>query len=421
MIKSSAVAVSIVVPTYNRAALLRRQLMCLVDQQAGSPNFQVVVADDGSSDGTGELVKTFSDRLDIAYHFHEDDGFRAALTRNAGARLASGEVLVFLDAGALVGPGFVQAHATVHAELAAPAVVLGYTYGFRPWDPFVELEGILARSSPAEVVERYGDHPQFQDMRLPLFESVEFDLRELFTPWTQYWTVNMSVRREDFWRVGGFDESYVGWGGEDVELGFRLHRAGFTPIVSSDAWAIESPHFRDQQANDVSNRRNAWRLWRSHPEPVSEMYSSALSQGRWNPSLEVEYRRLVAGDKSTADDAVDALLSHYIRGCKAAQLSAPRTLALGVTGRSAALRARVGAVTDEWLLAGYDEEARRVADGVRNLYAIGIRTPLDVGSVDLVIASPRLAHLWPRWGDDIAAESRRLGAVLVTPEGTVLQ
>jgi validoxylamine A glucosyltransferase len=132
---------SVVVPTYNRAPLLRKTLASLV-QQRNPPPFKVVVADDGSTDDSEQVAAEFRDSLAIRYCYQEDDGYRVAKARNMGAAIASAPILVFLDSGTLAGPDLLAGHLRHHAEHRAhpgsptggPAVV-GYTYGYRPYAP----------------------------------------------------------------------------------------------------------------------------------------------------------------------------------------------------------------------------------------------------------------------------------------------
>jgi glycosyltransferase involved in cell wall biosynthesis len=79
----------------------------------------VIVGDDGSSDETAEVVRSFGQRLRMCYHFQEDLGFRAGAARNAGARLASAPVLAFLDTGSLASADFVRAHCEAHRRHVA--------------------------------------------------------------------------------------------------------------------------------------------------------------------------------------------------------------------------------------------------------------------------------------------------------------
>ena len=120
--------VSIVIPTYNRSALLRKNLELLCDQTLPRQDYEVIVADDGSSDDTLEVVESFCDRLTLDYHYQDDLGFRAAAARNAGAKLAHAPVLVFLDTGTFPGRGYAEGHLRAHTP---PAPHLGVRLTYR--------------------------------------------------------------------------------------------------------------------------------------------------------------------------------------------------------------------------------------------------------------------------------------------------
>ena len=81
-VENSVPKLSVVIPTYNRSALLAKLLRQLAEQRLPATEFEVIVADDGSSDDTKDVVTSFADRLRIRYHFQEDLGFRAAIARN---------------------------------------------------------------------------------------------------------------------------------------------------------------------------------------------------------------------------------------------------------------------------------------------------------------------------------------------------
>ena len=196
--------------------------------------YEVVVSDDGSSDDTRAVVESFQDRVRLKYHFQEDLGFRVALARNAGARLAEAPVLVFLDCGTLAGPDFVAAHERLHAPDGGPGkAVLGYVHGYPPigndslgFTPLPDLAEAVAQLRPEQVVEKFRDEVSFRDGRYPEYEKVEFDWSRRTVPEELFMTANCSVSAEDFRAVGGFDEIFRSWGLEDAELAYRLNRHG---------------------------------------------------------------------------------------------------------------------------------------------------------------------------------------------------
>ena len=120
---------SIVIPTYNRRELLERTLQSILAMR-DVERCQIIVSDDGSSDGTREAVASYSNRMDIVYRFQEDLGFRAARARNAALDLAKHPLLIFLDCGMLVTSSFLHGHLAAHRHEQRAAAVIGYAYGF---------------------------------------------------------------------------------------------------------------------------------------------------------------------------------------------------------------------------------------------------------------------------------------------------
>ncbi len=89
--------ISVIIPAYNRASFLDEAIQSVLDQdyfvQNDSSSFELLVIDDGSTDNTREIVRSFGDKVN--YHFQEHKGVSAA--RNLGLNLARGDYLCFLD------------------------------------------------------------------------------------------------------------------------------------------------------------------------------------------------------------------------------------------------------------------------------------------------------------------------------------
>jgi hypothetical protein len=371
-------AISVIVPTYNRCEQLRRTLDSLAAQRFPAGAFEVVVSDDGSSDGTAEMVREYAGRLRLRYWSQEDQGFRAAAARNAGARLAGAPVLAFLDSGTLAGPDFVHGHLAAHPAGRRPRVVLGYCRG-------------------------YGGDLSSRDLRHDVFERAGFDLGTYAAPWCLFWTMNCSVRARAFWLAGGFDEGFEGWGGEDIELGYRLFRAGQHFVVSPQAWSIEIPSPRDPEASKAindSSRRNTLRILDLHPEPVVELFFAA------EPSKDTFLTESnIAVLRSWTRAAADLEVHAEIESAVADVPAGDRIAVFGCGGVVPASLAPA-------ILLDFDREplAAALAGGRHTGYQlIGMRTPLDTGSVDVVIITSRLSGIWERWGDLVLAEARRIG------------
>lgn len=186
-------SVSIVIPNRNGAATLGA---CLEAACASShPRFEVVVVDDRSDDGSIEVIRRFPCKL---VRLEEHGGVSKA--RNAGARAASGELLLFVDADCILGRDALSK--AVAAYGPRRDLVLGGTYTPEPADP-----GFFG-----------------------FFQSVFIHHFETKAPAPDYVAAHaMLVDAELFRRSGGFVEgSFIGVAAsvEDVELSHRLRRAG---------------------------------------------------------------------------------------------------------------------------------------------------------------------------------------------------
>jgi glycosyltransferase involved in cell wall biosynthesis len=250
---------TVIIPTYNRAELLRQTLVGLTRQDC--TDFEVVVADDGSSDDTEEVVGTFADRLPVRHLFQPDLGYRVAAARNLGIRAAQGEVCVLLDSGMLPGTRLVSRHLAVHRRSADRVAVVGYAWAFRGTpEPQPEVVAAIDHQDVDRSITRLAaTGPAGRDLRDDYFyDRFGDDLSGQPAPWVTFWGCNVSVRRADLFVVGLFDEAYRSWGFEDLDLGYRLCCAGVRFELSREAAAIHAPHeMGDAAANqcDLENKR----------------------------------------------------------------------------------------------------------------------------------------------------------------------
>lgn len=392
--------ISVVIPTYNRCDFLRRTLESLALQRVSFDRFEVIVSDDGSTDGTFDLCLEFREQLPLRYRHQHDTGYRTGAARNGGARVASAPLLAFLDTGTLAGPDFVGQHLLAHARGPVGGhAVAGYAYAYRFWDPTPDLAEILRGRTPEAVVAEHGDDPAFWDWRHDTLARFDFDLRHYATPWQVFWSMNCSVRAEDFWRVGGYLESYPRWGLEDIELGLRLFRAGVPITFSREAWTIEAPHERDLDRNLSENRINLAQFIDAYrDDPLAELTWAVFTSDVEPFELERDYRALLAWTDKARDLDVREEMAPGLQ-------ARPGRLAVFGCGGS------VPAELPDAELFEFDEALAPHTDGDRHRVhrGIGLRTPLPARSMDLVLITSRLAGLQDRWGDRIREEAHRIG------------
>lgn len=186
-------ACSVVIPAYNAAAVLSQQLSALADQ-VDAPQFEVIVADNGSSDDLAGVVSLWSPKLDVRI---VDASARRgpSAARNVGATSSTAPLLLFCDADDIVAPRWV-------AELVA---ALGaHTFVGGPCRPFSTRPGIWL--------------PQYADDALPV----------AWDSWTYAFAGNFGIRADVWSALGGFDERLTG--AEEIEFAWRADRAGHQPV-----------------------------------------------------------------------------------------------------------------------------------------------------------------------------------------------
>jgi glycosyltransferase involved in cell wall biosynthesis len=194
-----APSVSVVVPTYNRQGALGRVFDALDAQASDQRGFEVVVVNDGSTDGTRAWLDAQRRGFELRVIHQQNSG--PAHARNAGVEAARAPLILFLDDDVEPSRELIREHIASH-EQEADLVVMGpmaslpsYRQAWVAWE-----QAKLERQYTA--MTRGDWQPTFR----------------------QFWTGNASVRREHVQAVGGFNPDFLR--AEDVELGHRLHQRG---------------------------------------------------------------------------------------------------------------------------------------------------------------------------------------------------
>jgi glycosyltransferase involved in cell wall biosynthesis len=194
------VEISVVIPTFNSRDVLRRTISELVSQAFPKHAYEIVIADDGSTDGTAEMVRE-AQRGPVAVRYVSQPNLGRSAARNRGARAALGRILLFIDADIWATPTLLATH---HAHYPAG----------------VQHLGVQGRSLT---------HPDARTTPFMRAREITPDLsvrrRHDLSP-VHIITRNFSVLRSEFEAVEGFDEGFTGYGWEDIELAMRMQARG---------------------------------------------------------------------------------------------------------------------------------------------------------------------------------------------------
>jgi glycosyltransferase involved in cell wall biosynthesis len=261
-------ACSVVIPTYNRRELLGYTLNALVRQTLPRDQFEVVVVDDGSSDDTADVAKSFTDRLNLRYFYREDEGYTACKARNLGIAGAEADICVLLDCGVLGHSGLLAAHLDSHRSADGPTAVCGYAFGYDFGDDDARrIKEAIDVDDVDGTIQDFKENNRWPDVR-EVFYTKYGDSLEVAAPWMNYWTCNVSARTDQLRRIGMFDEDFRSWGAEDIDIGYRLYLDGAKIILNRDAVAIHYPHGKSQAVNDDAADANYRRMVAKYGTPI---------------------------------------------------------------------------------------------------------------------------------------------------------
>ena len=241
-------ALSVVIPTYNRRAILRKTLLALMSQTLGPEKFEVIVVDDGSSDDTvsmvGQLNPSFGLRILAAKHA----GANAA--RNLGIQAAQGNVILITGDDMIPEPSFLEAHAAFHERNPSE---LDAMLGFIDWSPEITVTPFMKFIVSPEGGQQFSFH----------------EVREGKADFRLFYTSNLSLKRDLLFKQALlFDQDFTYPAYDDVELGYRLSMQGLQ--LHYNAMAVTSHHHEITLAGFVQRQRKAGHmavvLARKHPE-----------------------------------------------------------------------------------------------------------------------------------------------------------
>lgn len=223
-----SILVSVVMPTYNRKKVLEQTLLAY-DRQSFSPEeFEVIVIDDGSSDGTEEMVLRLKVSYPLIYIKQINQG--SAVARNTGVKKARGEVILFVDDDGLPHIDFVKEHYLAHQKKER-----------------IIVRGPIINTSCLEVRDR--------EILPWLHFSMNF-----------FCTANVSIKMKSFLETGFFDPRFRRR--QDAEYGVRLRKIGIRRIFNLRAIVY---HYKPRMSVEsicqwaVEEGKNAAFLFYTHP------------------------------------------------------------------------------------------------------------------------------------------------------------
>jgi glycosyltransferase involved in cell wall biosynthesis len=242
---------SVIIPAYNRAGLIGRTLQSVLSQQ--HTDLEVIVVDDGSTDGTPDVVRSFGSRVQLLHQ--ENKGPGAA--RNKGLAAAIGQYAAFLDSDDVWLPWTIATYTRVIEQHNRPAFIVGKPFIF-------ESETDPLHAEPADLtVEVFPDYYASGDQ------------------WRWYSASSFVMNRQMLVDVGGFTDDWVN--AEDADAAMRM---GIAPKFAQ----ITSPYTFGYRKHDGSAMTNMTRTLAGIRRLVDQEEAGRFPGG---PGRAMERRRII--------------------------------------------------------------------------------------------------------------------------------
>jgi glycosyltransferase involved in cell wall biosynthesis len=371
------VKLSVCVPYKARLDNLAIALEALARQTMSAADFEVIIGAMEYSTELIDLCAGFRDRLNLVTVCSSRE-FHIPRARNLAMRNATGEVVVQIDADTMLAPEALQRLYDYCFAFGQRVCAVGQVVGYdnnedgdidavelRPYDEH------LAALSEMPAAPGWPADPRFQ---------VEHNI-----PWAFAWTglIALPAAAVASDRLY-FDESFRGWGNDDLEWGYRVCASGIPIVLRPDVYGLHLPHRRDATANSLTAKANADRFLRKWPRRDVELVC-------------------LAGD-TRANLQWPSYLASLARASDAAAFG----VAVGTADGGTALLVGVP-LDDAGHPVGREHLARfDVRAGVTILPLTGFALPFEPGEVASCRVGPRIQRLPAGYRDAVLAEAARV-------------
>jgi GT2 family glycosyltransferase len=273
--------VSIIIPVFNRLEFTRQCLDRIVRHTSSRVPYEIIVMDNGSSDGTQEYFRTAASQGPALTYHRSETNLGFARANNVGAGLARHAYLLFLNNDTLAQPGWLE-EMVATAEGDRNIGVVGIKQLF-PYSNTIHHTGIIftASKGPQHI------YP-FADASLPHVNRQR-----------EYQAVNgacLLISKQLFDACGGFDESYVN-GFEDLDLCMAVRKRGHKVVCCTKAFIYHYGQISEgRTADDTHNERYFWSKWRPDVRLDEDDYFRADYTDRGRPQAETRGPNRLPGD-----------------------------------------------------------------------------------------------------------------------------
>lgn len=262
---------------------------------------EIIIVNDHSQSKNLHIFDRFADSVQIV---HTDRKGNRGYNRNFGACYANNAYLLFVDGDIIFLPNAILSmrESMERGSIGAVGNVVCSSNTIPQMNLVtgVDYLNLVQTELSWEKIVNLG---LLYDQRQRLI----FDKIALNSVWEYFYTAYCAVKKDVFDEIGGFETSFIGWGAEDDELGYRLHLRGNLEYNQS-AYGVHAPHMRNLYQCLLSNRINLYRFLAKFPSNEIELHMTFGNSIKIRLALDYIKERLIASKTSIFD-------FQYIKNC----------------------------------------------------------------------------------------------------------
>lgn len=274
-------------PTFNRKDHLINTLEALNYQEGYNSTYEVIVVDDGSNDGSYESIKGINKNYDLHYiYLDRYEGSCAGRARNYGWKKATGELIAFIDSDVIVRRDYmkeIERYYRYENNMMLIGTRLMLRNNITP--------DSIRNGSVFTKYDFNGENFEILENRHYLFDKYSYNAFAIRKSWLKVYGCNIVIPKRWIEKIGGFDEKFLGWGADDVEMGYRAYSQGLNIYIDRKLEVLHQFHgegddvIREDKFNGYEMNVNLF--YDKHPQAfgLTREQTHEFSKGR----LHIDY------------------------------------------------------------------------------------------------------------------------------------
>ena len=246
--------VTVGIPVRNSAESIGYVIANLLSSDYPHDKFEIVIGNHASSDNTVGIVNKIAKLSPIAIRILDVPytGPNRSANRNQIISKARGDIIIFIDDSILVAEDFIRSHVAqnmIHDD----CLVLGSISALHSKTVLDKIDGVDYSNinKYLEIIKSSEDSIDSRENFLKHYIGKIFKIDRKDSPWYFCWGANFSAKKSIFELIENYDEKYVGWGVEDVDLGFKACQRQIDLYFSREIWGYHLNPSDDEVNNSV--------------------------------------------------------------------------------------------------------------------------------------------------------------------------